>query len=336
LLKIHEPLLDRGLLYRLYWQRQRLSRLARTGGCDVLFVPGGSFSGDFRPFVTMSRNMLPFEWRELVRYRNSWKFLRLMLLRWGQAGTFRKADGLVFLTEYAYNEVMQVIRSIKGKSAIIPHGVDDVFLQRPRIQLKIDQYSYDNPFRVLYVSIVDLYKHQWQVAEATFQLRKAGFPIALDLIGPANPQALRRLQKTLHRIDPEGKFIRYRGAIPHRDLPTHYQRADLCVFASSCENMPNILLEGMAAGLPIACSNRGPMPEVLGDAGVYFDPENSHDIAAAIRTLIESSSLRTEKAAAAFERVQAYSWGRCASELFEFFAEVVRVVSRNTVSKANI
>jgi len=46
----------------------------------------------------------------------------------------------------------------------------------------------------------------------------------------------------------------------------------------------NILVEAMASGLPIACSNRGPMPEVLGDAGVYFDPEDPHDIARALRT----------------------------------------------------
>jgi glycosyltransferase involved in cell wall biosynthesis len=51
--------------------------------------------------------------------------------------------------------------------------------------------------------------------------------------------------------------------------------------------MPNILLEAMAAGLPIACSNRGPMPEVLGTAGLYFNPENPAEIACAIRTVID-------------------------------------------------
>ena len=56
-------------------------------------------------------------------------------------------------------------------------------------------------------------------------------------------------------------------------LPEHLREAELFVFASSCENLPNILIEGMAAGLPIACSRRPPMPEVLGDAGESFDPE---------------------------------------------------------------
>ena len=84
--------------------------------------------------------------------------------------------------------------------------------------------------------------------------------------------------------------------------------------------MPNILLEAMASGLPIACSNRGPMPEVLGEAGVYFDPENAGSIASAILELIRSRDLRQRLAAAAFERARHYSWARCASETFDFLA----------------
>ncbi len=87
--------------------------------------------------------------------------------------------------------------------------------------------------------------------------------------------------------------------------------------------MPNILLEGMAAGLPIACSDRGPMPEVLGDAGVYFNPEDPASIAKAIRHLIESPELREQKAQAAFQRAQQYSWARCAEETFGFLVCVL-------------
>jgi glycosyltransferase involved in cell wall biosynthesis len=63
-------------------------------------------------------------------------------------------------------------------------------------------------------------------------------------------------------------------------------KSDIFVFASSCENMPNTLIEGMAAGLKIACSSRGPMPEVLKDAGYYFDPESPVSISKAIEQII--------------------------------------------------
>ena len=322
LVKPNQPLLNKSLPYRTFWQRFRLSRLARLAGCNVLLVPGGSYAGDFHPIVTMSQNMLPFEWRELRRYGWTRMTPKMLLLRWTQSRTFRQADGLVFLTQYARDAVMHIVRTTAGQTTIIPLGVEDRFASPPREQLPITQFSVSQPFRILYVSILDMYKHQWHAADAVAQLRDSGLPVVLDLVGPANPPALARLKKTLDRVDSSGEFVRYGGSVPNAELHTRYAEAELFLFASSCENMPNILLEGMASGLPIACSNRGPMPEVLGDAGVYFDPENPHDIARALRELIDSPELRARLAKASSERMQAFSWRRCASETFSFLASV--------------
>jgi glycosyltransferase involved in cell wall biosynthesis len=321
-IKAHEAVLDRGVLQRAFWQRYRLSRRAREADCDVLFVPGGSFAGDFRPIVTMSRNLLPFEWRELRRFGVSAIALKLLVLRFTQTRTLRAADGVAFLTRYAEDVVMRIVRRAAGRMTVIPHGIDARFLRAPREQLPLEAYSATRPLRIVYVSIVDEYKHQWQVAAAVARLRAAGWPVMLELIGPARASALRRLRAALRLADPAGEFIRYIGPVRHEDLHRRYFEQDLCVFASSCENMPNILLEGMACGLPIACSNRGPMPEVLGDAGVYFDPEDPEDIARALRQLIGSPVLRASLAAASFARAQSYSWRRCADETFEFLAAV--------------
>lgn len=320
--RVHDPMLDRPLPYRVYWQRFRLAALARAAACDVLFVPGGSDASGFRPVITMSRNLLPFEWREARRYGFSWLTLKNVLLRVSQVRTFRSADGLILLTQYSRDVVMRAIGTSQGKVAVIAHGVDGQFRRPPRPQKEVGEYSAARPFRLLYVSIVDAYKHQWHVAEAVAQLRAGGLPVALDLVGPAYGPALARLTKTLQRLDPDATFLRYLGAVPHAQLPELYRAADLNLFASSCENMPNILLEGMASGLPIACSNRGPMPEVLGAAGVYFDPEQPCQIAAAVRSLIESAALRSALAEAATERAQQFSWARCADETFAFLATV--------------
>ena len=162
------------------------------------------------------------------------------------------------------------------------------------------------------------------MVEAVHALRSEGLPVVLDLIGPAYPPALARLQSVLGRLDPAGTWACYHGAVPYEDLHQMYGQADLGIFASSCENMPNILLETMAAGLPIACSNRGPMPEVLGDAGLYFDPENPADLAQAIRIFLHDPELRYTKAQAAFSRAQSYSWGCCAAQTFDFLVGVAR------------
>jgi glycosyltransferase involved in cell wall biosynthesis len=319
--KVHEPLLDRSLPYRLYWQRFMLVRALRREGCDMLFAPGGSYIGPFRPFVSMSQNLLPFEWTEARRYGFSWQLLRNMFLRFSQSWSFRAANGVIFLTEYARDVVMKTVKDLDGMTTIIPHGINDRFFLPPRHQKALSDASREYPFRILYVSIIDVYKHQWHVAEAVAQLINEGLPVQLDLIGPAYPPALKRINKALHKFDKQGSCIRYHGLVPYEELLNWYHQADILVFASSCENMPNILLEAMVAGLPIACSNRGPMPEVLGAAGLYFNPENPAEIACAIRSLLDSPALRAEKAEAAYWRAKAFTWQRCAEQTFQFLAQ---------------
>ena len=121
--------------------------------------------------------------------------------------------------------------------------------------------------------------------------------------------------------DAKKQWVNYHGAIPHDELHAIYANADLGLFPSSCENMPNILLEKMAAGLPIASSNRGPMPEILGDAGVYFDPEQDQDIAVAIEQLINNLSLRQSVAKRAKALSEQYSWERCADRTWAFLVQ---------------
>ncbi len=318
--------LDKGLLKRTLWQRFRLSHAARNAGCDVLFVPGGSYAGDFHPVVNMSRNMLPFEWNELKRYGWSIFTLKLLLLRLTQSRTYKKTDGLIFLTDYARQAVVGVTGALQAKTSTIPHGLNPRFNQAPKPQRAISDYDENNPYRVLYVSIIDQYKHQWIVVQAVATLRREGFPIVLDLVGPAYPPALKRLNETIAHLDADQSWVRYHGAIPFNELHLCYGQADLGLFASSCENMPNILLETMASGLPIACSNIGPMPEVLGGSGIYFDPVQSADIARALRELIESPQLRSQLAVSSYQRSQRYSWHRCADGTFEFLAMIAQQI----------
>ena len=232
------------------------------------------------------------------------------------------ADGVIFLSEYARSMVMEKPNHLTGISVVIPHGVSKSFFQLPKIQKSTNDYSKSKPFRFLYTSTVDVYKHQWKVAEAISMLRQEGYPVALDFVGPAYKQELNRLKRTLNRIDPAENFITYHGAATYEKIVNYYHQADAFVFASTCETFGQILLEAMASGLPIACSNCRPMSDLLSDAGIYFDPEQPREIANALRCLFDDGSLRQSLAHKAYERAKEYSWKQCAHETFSFITKV--------------
>jgi glycosyltransferase involved in cell wall biosynthesis len=306
---------------RARWQHHRLAGAA-AGRVDVLFLPGGSYLGRFRPFVTMFRNMLPFDAAELRRQQHAPFRLKMQLLRRIQSATFRRATGVIFLNEHAERVIAASVRGIGGRTAVIPHGLDPRFFAAPRDPQPLDRYDASRPFRWLYVSAIYDYKRPWNVAEAAARLRQAGAPVHLEFLGPGYPASLARLRTVVDRLDPRRCFISVTPGVPHDDLPGRYAACDAFVFASTCENMPNSLLEAMAAGLPIASSDRPPMPAIAGDAAVYFDPEDPASIAGAMDELMRDTVRRARLAERAHALAGSYSWTRCARQTFDFLASV--------------
>lgn len=321
LTKIHQPMLDETLLSRLLWQKFHLDKLARQNRCNILFIPGGTHFGNFRPYVTMCQNMLPFEWSEIRRYGVSWLTFKYLVLRGFHLAAFRQADGLIFLSEYSIKALRPLMKGAIGKTVLIPHGVDERFRKEPKPQKPLSAYSAELPFHLLYVSQIAPYKHQWNVINAVDQLRKLGLPLTLELIGTMDFSG-RRFNKALTDHDANSEWIHYQGEVPFNLVHESYLNADLFVFASSCESISMVLIESMAAGLPIACSKRGPMPSMLGNGAVYFDPEDPSDIARAIKTLVDDPCLRLEKSWKAFEAGRQYTWMRCAQDTFDFIDQV--------------
>jgi len=324
IVKRSAPWMEAALPLRMAGQQFRLPRELDAAACDVLFSPGGTLPAWCPvPAVTMSQNMLPFEPLEAARFgRFSPMRLKMRLLRTTQGRSFRRADGIIFLTQYAATSVSKALGGVPSNLALIPHGIEPRFIQAPRPQRRLADCSAQNPFRVLYVSILMPYKHQVQVAHAACQLRAEGVPIEMRFIGPPWGRYGQQFRALLDELDPKREFLLWSGAEPFDALHNFYQNSDVFVFASSCENLPNILIEAMAAGLPIASSDRGPMPEVLGDAGVYFDPEVPASIAKALRKLALDVPLRANLAEMAWRKAQVYSWERCARDTFAFIARV--------------
>jgi glycosyltransferase involved in cell wall biosynthesis len=317
----HNPCeLEKSILEQVWWQFCALPKAARKVGCDVLFATDAATVCRFRPMVVLSQDMLSYESGVMNSYGFTKEWFRLLLILWIQNRAMKRADGVIFLTRYAKKVIQKSTGKLK-RVAIIPHGVGNDF--RLHRDVESGKRVPESSIQCLYVSNLDMYKHQWVVVRAVAKLRAKGYPVELTLAGGGGGRPKQLLDAELAACDPKGDFVKDVGFVRHGDLPRLLAEADCFIFASSCENLPVTLLEAMAAGLPIACSNRGPMPEVLEDGGVYFDPENSESISLAVEKLLNDGELRLSFATRAREIAEKYSWAGCAWQTWSFLRKTV-------------
>jgi len=295
-------------------------------GADIAFIPGGTFSNRKVRYVSMSQNMLVFENKERNRFPKSFTWLRYLLLERLQVRSFKNAEGIIYISEYAKNYIENKYPELKNKkSTVIYHGISDDFRQVPKEQKPIETYTRNAPFKLLYVSIVNYYKHQWNVIDAVKKLRSRGYNITLELIGPLYEPLRRKFETALIGTE---DYIFYKGRVAYDEISASYKNADMFIFASTCENMPNILVEAMSAGLPILCSNFGPMPEILKDAGVYMDPTSVDSISANLEKILVNKENRQEIAQKAYTYSLEFSWKKTANETFDFIKEIIPVQNK--------
>ncbi|MDN4018028.1 MULTISPECIES: glycosyltransferase family 4 protein [Zwartia] len=321
LIKHHPPETEMSIAHQLYWQSKKLSLEIKAQDCQVLFTAEASTVCQFKPMVVLSQNLLPFEKGTLRLFGLSMNRFRQEFIRLVQKRAFRYADGNIFLTRYAASCVQDVTGKL-SETRVIPHGVSDVFRRDvvPRIWPK----SSDHPIRCLYISPVFEYKHQWVVVSAIKRLRDQGHNLQLTLVGGGGQRAKKILEKQISISDPDNEFVEVLEFLPPDRIPDFFAQADLFIFASSCETFGITLLEAMASGLPIACSDRSSLPEVLQDGGVYFDPTEDTSIAEAVGTLISNSELRKNLSVKARALSEAYTWPICAKQTWQYIVEVYK------------
>ena len=324
LTKLTDNLLEGNFFKRTFWQLFRLRNALESNSCDLLFVPGSSFTTKFRPVVTMHQNLLPFETKEIMRYGLSINSLKFLFLRVIQTKSFINSDAIIYLSEYSKKVVEKIANIENPVTTIIPHGVEERFAKYPREQKDIKEYSKENPFKIIYISSIDYYKHQWNVVEAVTRLKSYGLNISLNLYGVGNKDPLIKLKKSMSKNDPRKEYIKYKEEIDFKEIETVYFSADLSIFASSCESFGQIVLESMAAGLPIACSNMSTMKEIIKEGAVYFNPLDVDEIENSIIKLINSPSLRSDIALKAFNYSQDYSWSTTSDKTFQFLDKIIR------------
>ena len=323
----HSPKgLQQSLIKQIWWQATKLSYEAKSVGCDIMFTTDASTFCRFKPMIVLSQDMLSYEPGAMKSYGYTKQRLRLLAILFIQNYAFRFSDGVIFLTEYA-SKVIQKSTGLLNRVKCIPHGVG---LNFRSLQFN---HTWPNdsiePIRCIYISNSEMYKHQWVVVQALSILRANGHNITLQLIGGGEGRAQKLLDESINKFDPEASFVEVINFITHNKVPEYLSKSNIFIFASSCENMPITLIEGMASGLPIACSDRGPMPEVLQDGGVYFNPEDCKSIVFAIEKIIYNHSLRNYISKRAKKLSNKYSWSRCADQTWEFIVDTYRELNHD-------
>jgi glycosyltransferase involved in cell wall biosynthesis len=318
----HNPIaLEQSLFRQLLWQALDLARELKLAGCRVLFAVDANTLCRFDPMVVLSQDMLSYEPGVMKSYPMGKDRLRLEIIKHVQNLAFRRSAGVLFLTTYA-SRIIQKVTGALPKTAVVPHGIDSTFLNVGSKSVDNESWSRSKGIQCIYVSRTDRYKYHWNVVAAVRHVRDLGFPVTLTLIGGAG-ESQGRLEEALAQHDPECTFIRQMPFIRYGDLPQYLANANIFLFASGCENLPITLLEGMAAGLPIACSNRGPMPEILRNGGVYFDPEDIFSISSALQKLIDNSELRVRIANEGRRLAAQYTWQNCSRATFDFLQSIL-------------
>jgi len=311
--------LNKNLFYRFYFQIFLLKKELEQSNCDVLFVPGGTYLGKFKPFVTMCRNMLPFEKKESDRYKYSLMYFKLILLQKLQLRTFKKADGIIFLTTYAKSVIRKLIskKEISDENTpIISHGVNKKFFFKKNTS--ITKLNKSNPIKCVYTSTIDKYKHQENIIKAISNLRVKKFAFQLHLIGHSNNRELKKLNYLINKVDPKKKFIFYEGPLAVDQIIKIYKDTDLFIYGSTCENLPNILLEKMATKIPIISSNKEPMKEVLKNGGLYFNAESVSSIEKSIIHALKFKEKLINNTEIAHSLVYNLTWKRTAIDTLNF------------------
>jgi glycosyltransferase involved in cell wall biosynthesis len=177
---------------------------------------------------------------------------------------------------------------------------------------------------LLYVSTLDFYKAQVEVVRA-FSLLRERRPTRekLVLAGPEYGPYGALVRDEIRKLGLEGDVV-VTGEKPYESLPGAYRHAKLVVFASECEVCPNILLEAMAAGRPLVCSRRQPMPEFARDAVRYFDPAAPEELAREVAAVIDRPDVLEDLARRAEARSRDFDWARTTARTWEAILQAVR------------
>lgn len=146
--------------------------------------------------------------------------------------------------------------------------------------------------------------------------------LSLVLVGEID-YFYQRLQKRTKELNLNNKVI-FTNRVSDKILKDLYQNALVYVFPSLAEGFGLPGLEAMKQGLPVVCSDQGPLPEVYDQAAAYFNAENIEEMARIILGVIFDHGLREDLKRQGYSQIKKYSWQKCAQQTFEVYKKTLK------------
>jgi len=316
----------------------RLPGRLRRWGLDVFhspnyMIPFGAFPRGGRSRIKCAvtiHDMIPLlhpEWTpRALKTRCLPLFRRLMI----EVGA--RADLILTVSDAARQDIGRLLRlSERGAAAVmaVPNGVASEYRPAGRGAEPPAGKSEGGASTILYVGRFDPYKNVTGLLRIFARVRAlAPGPVRLVLIGapdPRYPEAA-ELARALG-LEP---WLRWAGYVAGPDLVRAYQQADVFVLASKYEGFGLPVLEAMACGTPVVCSNTSSLPEVAGDAALLADPEDIAGFARAIVRVLAEPALAADLRAKGVRRAAEFTWRRTAEATLQAYEQAVGLPRRQT------
>jgi glycosyltransferase involved in cell wall biosynthesis len=288
-----------------------LSRLARRRGVEVLNSVAliGPVRGAFAHVTTIGDMTW---WRD----RSSVDRATGLVWRLFVPTIARHADRVLTYSEAARADIVSLLDIDPGRVDAVPLGPGAAETAEPMPEPELRAaYDLGEAPIVLAVSGKRPNKNLARLVEAFAQVSRER-PEAVLVMPGAPTRYEDELRALAGRLGVAG-HIRFLGYVPAEVLEGLYRAARLFVFPSLYEGFGLPLLEAMRRDLPVACSRASCLPEVAGDAAVYFDPLDPGDMAAAIKRLLDDDELAARLVRIGQARQREFSWRRTAEGTLE-------------------
>lgn len=237
----------------------------------------------------------------------------------------RQADLILTVSEFSRQGIVEHFGISRDLVKVVSEGADDSFGPVTDSQLLRDRlaaYGLSESSRyILYVGGIAPHKNLAALVGAFSRLMHdaAYSDVRLVMVGDYQNDVFLMDEKLKADMDSPAfdQRVIYTGYVSDTDLNCLYNAAQVFVLPSFCEGFGLPALEAMSCGTVVIASDTTSVPEVVGDAGLYFSPDNEAQLADRLRTVLDDASLRLELETRSLQRAATFSWEKSAMETLQ-------------------